>query len=68
MLNCEKLESKRDRGLFTEGEEVDKIGRFLFEKERIEEVKIMLGRMWREREVIRKMNEIRKDEEKNRNS
>ena len=50
MLRCEKLESKRDRSLFTDGEEIDRIRKFLFEKERIEEVKLMLGRMWRERD------------------
>ena len=59
LLRCEKLESKRDRSLFTDGEEIDRIGKFLFEKERIEEVKLMLGRMWREREIIIKRNEIK---------
>ena len=68
LLRCEKLEWRRDRRLFTEGEEVDRIGRLLFEKEKIEEVKIMLGKMWREREVIRKMNELRKEEERDINS
>ena len=65
VLRCEKLEWVRNRGLFTEGTEVDRLGRLLFEKENIEEVKRMLGRMWKEREFQKKryMNLEKKEKE-----
>ena len=35
-----------------EGEDEDVIGKLLFSGERIQDVKIMLGRMWRERDYL----------------
>ena len=52
ILKCRKLERKRDRELFGEGEEEVVIGKLLFSGERIQDVKVMLGRMWKEREYL----------------
>ena len=68
VLRCEKLEWVRNRRLFTEGTEVDRLGRLLFEKEKIEEVKRMLGKMWKERGFQKKIYELREEREKIKNS
>ena len=52
ILKCRKLEGKRNKELFGEGEEEGVIGKLLFSGERIQDVKVMLGRMWREREYL----------------
>ena len=49
----------RDRELFTQGTEVDRIGRLLFEEKNLERVKRMLGKMWKAREYHKKICEGR---------
>ena len=68
MLRCKKLEWVRNRDLFTEGTEVDRLGRLLFEKENIEKVKRMLGKMWKEREFQKKIYELREERERTKKS
>ena len=63
MLRCRKLECVRNRELITQGTEIDRIGRLLFDRENIEKVKRMIGRMWKEREYQKKMCEIREERE-----
>ena len=54
IIRCDKLKWFRDRGLIGEGEERDVLGKMLFDRNNIEDVKKMLGRMWRERGVLDK--------------
>ena len=57
LLRCQKLEGKRRRDLLGDRnrEENIIIGELLFSGEKIQEVKEMLGRMWRERGYIMRM-------------
>ena len=57
LLKCRKLEGKRRRDLLGDRnrEENIIIGELLFSGEKIQEVKEMLGRMWRERGYIMRM-------------
>ena len=59
LFRCSKLEKVRDRELFTQGTEVDRIGRLLFEEKNLERVKRMLGKMWKAREYHKKICEGR---------
>ena len=63
LLRCHKLEGKRRRELFglPNREDDEIIGEMLFSGERIQEVKEMLGKMWRERERGRRIMEIERD-------
>ena len=53
LFNCQKLEGVRDRTLIDRiaktGDSVDRIGNLLFCKTYVEEIKMQLGRLWRER-------------------
>ena len=53
---CPSLERVRDRELVGRGDWIgcssDRIGNLLFNKARIEEVKILLGSLWRERTIL----------------
>ena len=51
LLRCHKLEGKRRRELFGSLNRGDNEIELLFSGERIQEVKDMLGKMWREREI-----------------
>ena len=64
MLRCSKLESVRNRELITQGTEIDRIGRLLFDEKNIEKVKRMIGRMWKEREYQKKLCELREERER----
>ena len=56
LFNCQKLERVRDRTLIDRiamsGDSVDRIGNLLFCKTYVEEVKMQLGRLWRERNTL----------------
>ena len=56
LFNCQKLEGVRDRTLIDRiamsGDRVDRIGNLLFCKTYVEEVKMQLGRLWRERNTL----------------
>ena len=56
LFNCQKLEGIRDRMLIGRiamaGDSVDRIGNLLFCKTYVEEVKMQLGRLWRERNTL----------------
>ena len=63
LLRCHKLEGKRRRELFglpNRGDD-EIIGEMLFSGERIQEIKEMLGKMWRERDLRRRIMEIERD-------
>ena len=51
LLHCPGVEDKRSRRLILEvggvGTDIDVLGKLLFEKKRIQEVKRMIGDMWR---------------------
>ena len=56
MMKCNALEGKRKKTLFGEGEDdIMKLGSLLFSRETktVEELKVMLGGMWRERRRLR---------------
>ena len=57
LLRCQKLEGKRRIDLLGNRgrEDAEIIGELLFSGKRIQEVKEMLSRMWREREYILRM-------------
>ena len=62
-MRCHKLEGKRRRELFglpNRGDD-EIIGEMLFAGERIQEIKEMLGKMWRERDLRRRIMEIERD-------
>ena len=57
ILECKKLSDRRDLNLLQKyrGKEKDTIiGELLFKEKDVERVKIMLGKIWRRREVLRK--------------
>ena len=63
MLECDKLEDKRDKRIMRKYRKQDKeamIGEMLFRKEEIESVKTMINNLWRRREYIRKRSEKKK--------
>ena len=55
MLKCHALEGKRKSNLFEGEDDIMKLGSLLFsrEKKTVEELKVMLGGMWRERRRLR---------------
>ena len=60
ILKCSKLEGFRRRDLIGEGSGREVLGRILFDKKRIGEVKTMLGKLWRERTYWLRIREIRR--------
>ena len=56
MMKCHALEGKRKNTLFEGGEDdITKLGSLLFSRETktVEELKVMLGGMWKERRRLR---------------
>ena len=60
IMKCSKLEEFRRRDLIGEGRGRETLGKILFDKKRIGEVKTMLGKMWRERMYWLRIREIRR--------
>ena len=59
ILECKKLSNKRDKNLLQRYTGQDKetiVGELLFKEKDVERVKLMLGRLWRRREMLRKKN------------
>ena len=55
LLECPKLERFRDRDLIgligRSGDRIERVGNLLFNRTNIEKVKVMLGKLWKERNI-----------------
>ena len=60
IMKCSKLEGFRRRDLIGEGSGRETLGKILFDKKGIGEVKTMLGKLWRERMYWMRIREIRR--------
>ena len=59
VIRCKKLDWFRNKDLVGVGGEREVLGKLLFNNEKMEEVKKMLERMWRERGYWMKIRELR---------
>ena len=65
ILECEKLDDKRNKELirkYTQTEKEDTLAKILFSKDDTEEIKYMLENMWRKRTRIKRNNEEKEKE------